>query len=221
MGMRHKRMSSMDTVDPRAPEQKDGSDHQNKKSAYQARVLARTFTLLAFKGGDVSTGVTAELRTHFFYGMSQSCKNIGSVLSSQLNTGYIPNPTLLDVENWEYCRPISSTPFNSFSPIDGASLNRNRSVHQSCLDILGDQLSAFRFWSTLGKLSFSLYCGDPLALSLHRLFRSPTGGLKEGGTRSGKKPGSLVQFEAIDAGTLVDSAGVLNVLLCCGSLLHL
>ena len=29
------------------------------------------------------------------------------------------------------------------------------------------------------KLSLSLYCGDPLLLSLHRLFRSPTCGLKE------------------------------------------
>ena len=82
-------------------------------------------------------------------------------------------------------------------------------------------MRAFRFWSKLGKLSFSLYCGDPLVLSLHRIFRSLTGGLKEAGTRSGKKPVSLVQFDAIDASTLVHSVGVLNVLLCCGHLLHL
>ena len=224
MEIRSRRMSSMETIDPGTPEPKDVIAHLAGRSMDQARLFARTFMLAAFKplfvGGDVSMDVISELRTHYVHGMSQPGKNSGSARSSQLNSGYIPNPTLLDVKNWEYCEPIPSSPFNSFSPIDSSSLNRNRSVYQSCMDILREQLSAFRFWSKLGKLSFSLYCGDPLVLSLHPLFCYSTGGRQEAGTRSGKKPGSLVQFDVIDASTLVDSVGVLNVLLCCGSLLH-
>ena len=79
-------MSSMNTADPRAPKQKDGSAYLREQSTHQATLLARTFMLLAFKppfaGGDVSMGVTAELRTHYLYGMSQLGKKIGSARSS-------------------------------------------------------------------------------------------------------------------------------------------
>lgn len=133
---------------------------------------------------------------------------------------YVPNPSLLDLKNWECRLPLSSIPFNSFAPIKFAATGVH-SMHDHCIAILKKQLRAYRSCSDLHKLSFSFHGGGPLILTLHHFpGYSTTRHQDQAASISMPQQGNLGRFDIIHAPTLIDRVGVLNVLLCCGRLLY-
>ena len=203
---------------------------EGKPVRFLAHRFARTFKhegfATPFPECEMSVSVSEELHRRYVSGMSQRGTFDSGLDSAQLNAEYAPNPSLLDPRTWQCRVPISSIPFNSFSPISyntfcHSAIFPRYSLYMYSIGILEQQLRSFRFRSELNQLSFSFHGGDPLILALHRLPHLLTTGLQDQAVaKSAQRQERLGVFDVIHAASMVDRVGVLNVLLCCGPLLH-
>ena len=159
--------------------------------------------------------------------MSQSTDfDFRSATPHQLDSDYVPNPSLLDPlsTNWNHHLPVTSTPYNSFAPISPPA--RNQSLHRTCIRILEKQLRELRDCAALGRLRFSFHGGDPLVLALHHLPRHlrhlrQRGAILEDSriSHSGEVQERSMKFDVIHTGSMVNATGMLNLLLTCRRLL--
>ena len=174
-----------------------------------------------FPDKTVRSAVVKELQLQRLSGMSQSTEfDFRSATPHQLDSAYVPNPSLLDPLSWNCRVPVTSSPYNSFAPL--APPLRSHSLYRTCIRILEKQLQEFRDCAALGRLRFSFHGGDPLVLALHHLPRHLRQSGKEGALHSGVMGERMrsMKFDVIHTGSMVNSTGVLNLLLTCRHLLY-